>query len=150
MESLQRTRLLSVGVLAVVLGAGVVLGLALDVRLDAAGSDDGEPTEEVRNDEHDGGRSERRPPMYRQVGELTDEQDERIDSIIDVHRDAMRQLQREFSEAYDPRYWAIIENTRESIKGVLTPGQAERYDSLLTRYDGRRPGKDEDAGGGER
>lgn len=141
MERLQRTRLLSVAVLAVVFCSGVLLGFALDVRL-AEGPEEGEPAEEVRTAERDDERSGRRTPMYRQIGTLTDQQDERIDSIIHAHRDSMRSLQREFSEAYDPRYWAIIENTRESIKGVLTPGQAQTYDSLLADYDRRRRHKD--------
>lgn len=144
MERLQRTRLLSAAVLAVVLGSGVLLGLALDVRL--GGSAEDPPTEEIRG-ERDERRSARRAPMYRQVGELTAIQDARIDSIIDAHREAMRALQKEFSEAYDPRYWAIIENTRESIRAILTPSQIERYDSLLTEYDRRGDHRDGDSDG---
>lgn len=150
METQQRTRLLSVGVLAVVLASGVLLGLALDIRLDGA-SEEGEPTGEVRTEDRTDRRSGRRVPMYRQVGELSDVQDARIDSIIDAHRDSLRALQEEFSRAYDPRYWAVIENTREAIKGVLTPEQTQRYDSLLAEYDRRRREENHgDAGGRDR
>lgn len=145
MERTQRTRLGAVTVLVVVFGSGFALGLALDRRLGAEPADAVADSAAVgSSDRRDG---ERRPPMYRRVGELTEVQEARIDSIVRQHRGAMKELQREFRSAYDPRYWAIVERTREDIRSVMTPEQAVRYDSLVARYDERRRNDEDDTAG---
>ena len=41
----------------------------------------------------------------------------------------------EFQAAYDPRYRALLQETRAAIKGVFTPEQAHAYDSLIAERD---------------
>jgi Spy/CpxP family protein refolding chaperone len=133
MERMLRTKLVTGVVVAVVFGAGMLLGLALDRSLAAT------PTEEVA--EANGARGAedqgRRHPLYEQVG-TTAEQKVRIDSIVGDYRSAMKALHAEFSAAYNPRYEALLADTRTAIKGVLTPEQAQKYDSVVVEYERRR------------
>jgi hypothetical protein len=63
----------------------------------------------------------------------------------------MRELQEEFDQAYMPRYGAILEETREAIRGVLTSEQRVAYDSLLAAHDRRRQERrDQDSVSGSR
>ena len=140
METSKRTRLLSGVILAVVFGAGTVLGLGLDARLDARAT---EPTAEREEggdeaDRKEGDRRERRVPMYRKVGDLSPAQDSAIGEIVEAHRDSVKALRKEFEDAYDARYWEIVLSSRSAIRGVLTAEQAVRYDSLLAERDRRR------------
>ena len=129
MEKSSRTKLTTVLILAVVFGAGLTLGLAADRSLGAAPPD--AATEEAAPEEA------RRRPMWQRV-EPTEEQTMLIDSIIQTHRASMKALQKEFRDSYNPRYQAVIESTRESILGVMTPAQADEYRVLLDEYDQRR------------
>ena len=129
MERNARTRLVTALVLAVVFTTGALLGVAMDRSLEAVPTED---TEEVEGKER-----ERRTPMYEQVGP-SEVQMVAIDSIVDEHRARMKVLHDEFRSAYNPRYQALIEETRQAIKGVFTPQQAEEYDSLLAEWDRRR------------
>lgn len=148
MERLQRTRLLSAAVLVLVLASGVVLGLALDVGggTQAAQSPEGSAS----GSDASATRREHRQPLYRQVGELSDSQEVRIEAVIRAQRDSMRVLQREFRDAYNTRYWAIIGRTRAAIRQSLTTAQAEKYDSLLADYDRRRNDRRRDDGSDQR
>lgn len=132
MEKTSRTRLVTGLVLLLVFGAGVLLGVAVDRSLAA-------PVEEV---ERTGGRADdderrRRGPMYEQV-DPSEEQKILIDSIVRDHREAMKALHAEFRAAYNPRYDALITQTREAIKSALTPEQAQAYDSLVADFERRR------------
>lgn len=132
MDRLLRTRLATVVVLAAVFASGVLMGLAADRSLRAS------PAEEVtRPSEEEGSTARRRVPMYEQVGP---DQDQKmvIDSIVSEYRIAMKALHAEFRAAYNPRYQALVEETRDAIKGVLTPGQVQAYDSLIAESDRRR------------
>jgi hypothetical protein len=144
-------------VLALVFVSGVVVGAAVDRRIagaaetaEVAGGDDGGERDDDRDrDDRDG--DGRRTPMYERVG-LKAGQRERIDSVLAHHRSAMKALNKEFSDdyqamrdlqkqyrdAYSPRYWAIVDSTRASIKAVFDPEQAAVYDSLLIEFDQRR------------
>jgi hypothetical protein len=135
-----RARLSTVAILALVLGTGVVLGMALGPRF--------LPDEEVveqearrrggSQDERPGQDSQRRRPLIvEQVG-LSEGQKTRVDSIVRSQRARMRALQSEFDQAYMPRYRGILEDTREAIRGVLTADQRTAYDSLLAEHDRRR------------
>ena len=95
----------------------------------AADSDGGE------GDEQSG--ENRRMPMYEQVGPDA-AQSVILDSIVAEHRARLDALNREFQERYDPRFRAIVEETREAIKGVFTPEQAARYQELLDARDRAR------------
>lgn len=149
MEQGTRARLTTALILLLVLATGSVLGVAVDRRLEARNA----AAEEVRSDPEAGeGRrpaSERRDEssenrrrlIVESVG-LTDQQKIRVDSIVSHYRHRMRELQGEIEEevrrAYFPRYRELLENTREEIKGVLTPAQQVEYDSLLADYDRHR------------
>lgn len=130
MDRLLRTRLATVVVLTAVFAAGVLLGLAADRTLAAP------PAAEGSSDVEEG-RTERRPALYEQVNP-TDEQRVAIDSIVAEMRTAMRALHAEFRVAYDTRYAALINETRYAIRGVLTPVQAQAYDSLVAERDRQR------------
>jgi Spy/CpxP family protein refolding chaperone len=119
----------SAAVLAVVFASGMLLGLAVDRSLHAGPVGDTVATTDTAR--------ERRQPMYEQVGP-SERQMVSIDSIVDEHRVKMKELHAEFRAAYNPRYQALVEETREAIKGVLTPEQAVAYDSLLEERDRRR------------
>ena len=124
MERVVRTRLFAGVVLAVVFGAGVVLGLAIDQNPGPRG---------------DRGRGEEthRTPTYMKV-DPTEQQKTQIDSILRKDRAAMRALHEEFRAEYEPRYQALVKQTREAIKSVLTPEQAAKYDSIHAEYDRKR------------
>jgi len=133
MERILRTRLITGVLLAVVFGAGILLGLAVDRSMAAKPTGD---VAEATPADSAGGPSRRRP-LWEQV-EPTSEQKARIDSIVGEYRSAMKALHAEFRAAYNPRYEALVADTRTAIKGVLTPEQATRYDSLLADYDQRQ------------
>jgi cell division septation protein DedD len=129
MEKNARTRLVTALVLLVVFASGALLGVAVDRTLDA------DPAEKA--EEADDGERRRRVPMYEQVGP-SESQMISIDSIVQEHRARMSSLHAEFRSAYNPRYEALLEETREAIKGVFNPEQALAYDSLLAERDRRR------------
>lgn len=98
-----------------------------------------------------GGRSDRdgRRLIVHEVG-ITETQEARVDSIVDLHGNRVRALRREMEEEYDPRFRAlrremeeefdprfrdVLLRTRRSIRSILTEEQAVRYDSLLAEHD---------------
>ena len=62
--------------------------------------------------------------------ELTVEQRARIDEILQQARVASDQLRREMV----PRVRTRMEQTREQIRGVLTPEQQQKFDALHERF----------------
>lgn len=154
-----RTRLISLGVLLVVLATGFVLGLAWDRR--PGGPLAAEVEREVRSRDDDRRGDDRRGKdehrgrslIVDRVG-LAPEQEERVDSIVEVHREEMKELQREFRAEYGPRHRALVRQTRDAIRSVLTPEQRTLYDSLLARHDrkdrARHHHDDDREGGAER
>ena len=137
MDKLLRTRLITALVLVVVFGSGVMLGMAADRSMVAAPA-----AESDRRDEPE--TEGRRRPLWEQVGP-SEAQKITIDSIVSEYRTAMKALHAEFNAAYDPRYSALLEETRAAIKGVLTTEQARAYDSLAAERD--RQHAERDAGG---
>lgn len=142
MEKILRTRLLTGLVLVVVFGAGLALGFAADRSLGAEPAIQAEAVDSAASDST----QSRRRPMYEQVGP-TEAQKIQIDSIVRDYRGAMKSLHAEFRAAYNPRYQALIEETREAIRGVLTTEQAQAYDSLVAEYERRRA--ERSSGGGQ-
>ena len=134
MEHGSRTKLVTAVILAVVLGTGVMLGLVSDGSLVAPAVE-----EATMNDADRGRVSERRrrTPMYEQVGP-TEVQGVLIDSILEDQRQHMRSLHDEFRASYDPRYQAVIQQTREAILEVFTSEQASEYRVLLQEFDESR------------
>ena len=138
MEHGSRTRLMTATVHVVVFGAGIMLGVAADGTLSATTPDEVVAVDEQPEEEA----PRRRTPMYEQVGP-DDEQGALIEAIVLEHRAHMDALHDEFRSAYNPRYQALIEDTREAILGVLTPDQAAQYQELLDGWDRRRTERNE-------
>ena len=146
MEHGSRTKFITAVVLAVVLGTGVMLGLAsvcetgdgstqcvINVNNGLAAM----PVEEATVNEADRDRRSRRTPMYEQVGP-TEAQALLIDSILEDQLQHMRSLHDEFRTTYVPRYQALIQQTRDAILEVFTEEQASEYRALLQEFDGNR------------
>lgn len=152
MEGRLRTRLASVAVLLVVLAAGFVLGVAWErrgpsLRAEAASETvDGDERRARGREDRDRGRDDekkKRRLIVDRVG-LRAAQEARVDSIVESHREQMRALHKEFRREYNPRYWSLIQETRDAIRSVLDPEQRARYDSLLAEHDRKRNDGDED------
>ena len=151
LEQLQRVRLATVGILVLVLGAGFLLGAAWDRRLDAEPVPAEAAAEPAAAARADGGRM----AIYMRVQPpLTAEQMAQAEAIV-AHRreavsalmdepgvdslyDAMKGAEKAFKAAYDPRFRALIDTSRASIRQIMTPEQAAQYDSLLAENDRRR------------
>lgn len=146
MEKSARTRLFTVAVLIAVLGAGIVLGMAMRPNGPAAVADTASAAQAT-----DSAGRRHRPPIYMQLNP-TPEQKEKLDSLLQQNREAMRALTKEFHEEFDPRYDSLrqeyeekygprydslIASTRAAIRKVLTPEQVEKYDSIIARLDAR-------------
>jgi hypothetical protein len=143
MERSTRTRLTTGLILVMVLATGLALGMAVGPRVlssSPAGDVEGRRSGEDRTERGREGPQRRRPLVVEQVG-LSEEQKTLVDSIVSHQMDRMRALQEEFDRAYMPRYGAIIGETREAIRQVLTLEQRTAYDSLLAEHDRRRQGR---------
>lgn len=137
-----RTRLLTVVVLVVVFGSGVLLGAVLDTRLGAE-----EPTDVVVvTAEADTTEAEEpaRQPTYMQV-EPNEEQLERIEEIVAEYRARVNVLDEENRKRYRADFKVIRDDARDAIKGVLSSEQAAQYQQLLDERDASSGGSsDED------
>lgn len=123
-----RTRLVTAVVLATVFGAGVLLGAAMDNRL---GAEEPEVVAAATGSEAPAEEEEtRRGPTYLEV-EPNEEQLALINEIVAEHRARDDALEEQHRLAYRADFREILLETREAIKGVLTPEQAERYQQLL-------------------
>ncbi len=133
-KDLQRAHLASLAILVLVFASGVLLGLAIDRGLNAAPAVVAE-----RDTSAAASRDTAAAPHYlfEQVG-LSSDQRQVVDSIVATYRQSVRQLRDEYNKEYDPRFRAVVERTRASIKQVMTPEQASKYDSLLTANDRQR------------
>ena len=159
-----RARLATAVVLLLVLGAGVVLGVALDRQLEARGvigTQDRRPGgRQGENDWRRGfdprGRDPARGPregrdsthrrpslVVEQVG-LSEDQQARADSIYWLYRDKMRDLHQEFDQEYNSRFREIMAQSREDMLSILTTEQRVTYDSLLAEWDRRREERRQD------
>jgi Spy/CpxP family protein refolding chaperone len=136
MEHGSRTKLLTVAVLALVFGSGVLLGFAADSNLFASAevaelsAEVGIPAAEPRT----------RGYVYERM-ERTPEQDAAIDVIIRSHRELMNQLHRDFDAAqaeYEANFNALVSDTREEIALVFPPDRRAEYRHLLAEFDARR------------
>ena len=130
MEKILRTRLVTTLVLAVVFSAGLLVGVAADRSVAASPA-------VAQTLEDSNAAPTRRVPMYEQVGP-DEAQKILIDSIVGEYRSSMKSLHAEFWATYNPRYQALVDSTRASIKGVLTSEQAQAYDSLVADLERRR------------
>ncbi len=167
LERSTRARITTALVLFLVLAAGMVLGVALDRRLEArdvTGEEfrrpSGRPDMEGRSRGFDprsrdssqshtpfqpGDSSQRRRSLIvEQVG-LTEAQKEQVDSIVGYYRARMRTLHDEFDEAYMTRFREITQTTRKEIEAILTVEQQAAYDSLVADWDRRREVRRQDS-----
>jgi hypothetical protein len=159
LAQLQRTKLASVGILALVLGAGFLMGAVWHRRLDAETLAVASDSTAVRPAS---GREGERTPIYVRVNPpLTAEQLASADAIVTRRREAVRSLlaepgidslydamkgaERSFKGVYDPRFRALIDTSRAAIREIMTPEQAAQYDSLLAENDSRRRQGDGDS-----
>lgn len=138
-----RTRLMTLGVLALIFALGVLVGVVADrtvvgslVRFASAAPElSTPPAEEVTGG--DASPASRSRWMIHQV-DLSETQRVFVDSVIGYYRSEVRAL----SEAYDSAYWEAVQATRDALRGVLDPAQREYYDALLEARD-RASGRDE-------
>ncbi len=153
MNAASRARLLSMAVLAVVFGSGIVVGFAWDRRLDAAeaaerlaerSEAEAESDAPSRDEVED---AESRPRYMWERVEPTEAQRVLLDSIMRDHWQQSREFHKESRRVYDEGMRALVVQTREAIKGVLDRDQAARYDSLATARDNRNRRDDDDDDG---
>lgn len=140
-----RTRLITVGVLVVVFGAGVLIGFVADSELGASPTPPATEVADTAGEAEEPGRRF----MYHEVGP-NEIQLARIDSVRQVHRDRTNALYDELRAEYPDRFRAILLDTREAIKSVLTPEQAAEYQRLLDEYDERQRREAERENGDEK
>ncbi len=146
-----RTRFASLVVLAIVFASGIVVGFAWDRRLDAAEAEAyanarAEAEAPSADEDEDGSERRRRRPMYERV-DPTAEQQLRIDSIVADYREGTRSFNRESREAYDQGMRALVLDARAAIRDVLSPRQAQMYDSLTAASDARERDRDSESDG---
>ena len=150
-KRLQQIRLASVAILGLVLTAGFLLGAVWNrwIGPEAPAVTSEEPAGERRSE------ASWRRAMYSQVTPPLSPEDlataqaivarrraaaqalfrePRIDSLYD----AMKAAERAFREVYDPRFRALVDDSRAAIRQLMTPEQAQVYDSLLAERDRRR------------
>lgn len=133
MEHGSRTRLVTALVLAAVFGTGILLGLAADSSLGAQPTESVTvPTEEASGDEE----PRRRGYTFEEVAP-NEAQLSLIDSIVAEHRARTNALDERLKEEYRAGFRAIVLESREAIKAVLTPEQAAEYQKLLDERDAR-------------
>lgn len=145
MSQATRTRLVTAFVLAAVFGTGVLVGFAADSSLDAETpehaatapvEDASEASEATDGEEGEEAETERRYTFH-EVGP-NEEQLARIYEIVDEHRARTNALDEEIRDGFRADFRAILLDTREAIKGVLTAEQAAEYQRLLDERDAAR------------
>jgi len=137
MERGSRTKLVAAMVLAAVFGSGLLVGFVADRRLDGASTVAAAPES---TPEAPTGERTRRPRVYEQL-DPSPPQVAVIDSILQVHRQRMNELDREYRQArheYRANYDAVVQETRDAIAAVFPPGVATEYRRLLAEFDARR------------
>ena len=126
-QRLLGTKVVVAGALALLFGAGVVVGFSWDADPNVA------PPRQTSGDRSAEETNRSRGRIVDGVG-LSAEQDALVDSLVSFHRARMRGLDREFR----PRYRAIVNDLRQEIMGVLTEPQREQYRVLLEEHDEER------------
>jgi hypothetical protein len=135
MERLTRTRLVTLLLLAVVFGSGVMLGLAADSSLTAEQPSNSGAAGALGS-APEAPQPERRY-IYQEVGP-NEMQLARIDSVVAEHRAQRDALDEETKARYDEARRRILLDTREGIKAVLSPEQVAEYERLLREWESRR------------
>lgn len=151
MAQLQRVRIATMAILALVLGAGFLLGAVWDRKIDTAPAEVAASTSAAPLSPGEPGRR----PIYVQVSPpLTPDQLAQAEAIVARRREAVKALlaeprvdslyqemkaaEKQFKNVYDPRFRSLIDTSRAAIRQIMTPEQARQYDSLLAENDRRR------------
>jgi len=138
MERNARTRLTTAAILILVFGSGGLVGMAWNAGGQETLSESATATADNQADDQAEGEEEpRRRRMIDRI-DLNEEQRAAVDGIIEGHRGRMDALNDEFREAYYPKFYGIVDDTRNSIKNELTAVQSAAYDSLLADWDRER------------
>lgn len=156
MGQTSRTRLLTAGVLITVFGSGILVGLVLDSELGASPTPELSDvqtseapevvdTTEAEADEDDDGFE---CCIYHKV-EPNEFQLARIDSIVQEHRNRRDALDEALNAEREIEHRAILLDTRESIKSVLTPEQASEYQHLLDEWDAQEEQREAERANGD-
>lgn len=160
-----RARITTVAVLLLVLGSGVVLGVALDRQLEArvaSGQEFRRPAGRPGSDGRTRGMEPRsgdpsrgpgqprdsirgRPDLIVDLVGLSDVQKAQTDSIYWFYQGEMRALHEEFDATYSSRYREIMSESREAMVGILSAEQRVVYDSLLVDWERRRQERRQDS-----
>ena len=148
MEKETRTRFATAMILAVVFASGVFLGLAADSGLRAegapvpSGAEVAETEQPEQTETAEAPAEEEQRYTFYEV-EPNEEQLSRIEVIVAEYRDQRETIREELIEVYraayrserDGRYRELTLETRELIKGVLSPEQAAEYQRLLDEWE---------------
>jgi Spy/CpxP family protein refolding chaperone len=152
MEQSARTRLVTVVILAVVFGSGVMLGLAADSGLSAAPTSEagtavsaderavegGAATDaDAEASDDDGDAPAARRYTYHEV-EPNEEQLARIEVIVAEWRADREAFDADSRSRWEEGRRELVLATREQIKAVLTPEQAAEYQRLLDEWEAER------------
>ncbi len=139
MERNSRTRLTTAIIIALVFGSGALVGMAWDRAVDPTATvEAAQPAAVEEGPDSTEAAPERRRRMIDRI-DLDDTQRAAIDAIIEGHRGRMDALNGEFRQEYYPRYYAIIDGTRELLMSELTDEQAAAYKDLLNQWDTEHP-----------
>jgi len=128
MEALGRIRAQGIALLFITFLVGLLAGFAAERVRSARSTLDAAPQRLTRPL-----RPGHLPPMFHHL-DLTPAQRERIVEIMEGGRPRTEAILSEML----PRLRAVTDSIHEEIRGVLTPDQVERWDSLLTQMHGRR------------
>ncbi len=145
-----RTRLVTLGVLALIFGLGVLVGVVADRTVEGARARSvadepkvvTDPESDEQPAEEEGVSSEGRRRLLIHQVDLSDDQRVFVDSVVGFYRAEVRAL----SESYDTAYRDAVQATRDALRGILDPLQRARYDALLDARD-RARGREEGGSG---
>lgn len=132
-----KMRMVTALVLALVFVAGIGVGLVWDEPFGQAVAGEAEAVVEpegIVEPEEDREREESSRGATIHRVDLTEDQRARADSMLARFRAELA----EFQEESQLRYWAIVDEARDSLKTVLNLEQQALYDSLLAERDRER------------
>jgi hypothetical protein len=139
-----RIRLLTLGVLAVVFGAGLVAGIAMGRSMEAGSEPLPQALESAADTASSGEESrsegEERSRWIIHRVELDAEQRVAVDSVLGYYRSHVREMATEYRQEFG----VAIQATRNELREILRADQRAVYDSLLAETDRRRQRNRED------
>lgn len=128
MHASTKTRLWALLVVGLVFSAGVAVGTGLDWGTAQAAPDREAPAEEGEEEER-----ESRGWILDEL-DLTPEQREEVDALVDHFREELKQMRRSYRKDYDD----LVQEVRGAVMAVLDEDQQARYEELLAEHDRKR------------